>query len=161
MPAFSCKSDGRCGPVLSIYACLQRALSNLIGNATRHAPQRSTIVVKIDQADAEVASTVVNQGNTHSGRASAVSVPPFYRVEAVRTEGSPKSRVGLGDRGCHRPYAQEGEKSRDGAVHRPWCLIDSCFDRTRSEPVEHDQQAFAPMSENGELHRRNGQEKWP
>jgi two-component system heavy metal sensor histidine kinase CusS len=41
---------------------LQRALSNLIGNATRHAHPHSTVVVQIDRLDGEIALRVVNEG---------------------------------------------------------------------------------------------------
>ncbi len=74
---------------------LQRALSNLIGNATRHALPQSTIVVKIDRHNAEVALRVVNQGHTIPGEHLPYLFNRFYRVDAARTEAVRNHGLGL------------------------------------------------------------------
>ena len=74
---------------------LQRALSNLIGNATRHALPQSTIVVKINRHDAEVALRVVNQGNTIPDEHLPYLFNRFYRVDSARTEAVRNHGLGL------------------------------------------------------------------
>lgn len=74
---------------------LQRALSNLIGNATRHALPQSTIVVKINRHDAEVALRVVNQGNTMPDEHLPYLFNRFYRVDSARTEAVRNHGLGL------------------------------------------------------------------
>ena len=74
---------------------LQRALSNLIGNATRHALPQSTIVVKIDRHNAEVALRVVNQGNTIPDEHLPYLFNRFYRVDSARTEAVRNHGLGL------------------------------------------------------------------
>ena len=74
---------------------LQRALSNLSGNATRHALPQSTIVVKINRHDAEVALRVVNQGNTIPDEHLPYLFNRFYRVDSARTEAVRNHGLGL------------------------------------------------------------------
>lgn len=74
---------------------LQRALSNLIGNATRHARPHSTVVVKIERLDNEVALRVVNQGDTIPTEHLPSLFNRFYRVDAARTDGLRNHGLGL------------------------------------------------------------------
>ncbi|AMR80335.1 two-component sensor histidine kinase [Cupriavidus nantongensis] len=74
---------------------LQRALSNLIGNATRHARPQSTIAVKIERLGDEVALRVVNQGHTIPAEHLPNLFNRFYRVDAARTDGLRNHGLGL------------------------------------------------------------------
>ena len=74
---------------------LQRALSNLIGNATRHAHQRSTILVQIDRLDDEVALRVVNQGHTIPTEHLPYLFHRFYRADAARSNAARNHGLGL------------------------------------------------------------------
>ncbi len=74
---------------------LQRALSNLIGNATRHACPHSTVVLKIERLDNEVALRVVNQGDTIPTEHLPSLFNRFYRVDAARTDGLRNHGLGL------------------------------------------------------------------
>ena len=85
---------------------LRRALSNLIGNATRHAEPGTTIDVHVDRraargADPEIVVTVSNVGETVAGEHLARLFDRFYRVDrrggdAVGAEPRRSPRHGLG-----------------------------------------------------------------
>jgi two-component system heavy metal sensor histidine kinase CusS len=74
---------------------LQRALSNLIGNATRHARPQSTVVVKIDRQGNEVALRVVNQGHPIPAEHLPYLFNRFYRVDVARTDAARNHGLGL------------------------------------------------------------------
>ncbi len=74
---------------------LQRALSNLIGNATRHARPQSTVVVKIDRQGKEVALRIVNQGHTIPAEHLPYLFNRFYRVDVARTDAARNHGLGL------------------------------------------------------------------
>lgn len=74
---------------------LQRALSNLIGNATRHAERGSRVTVGIQSREGEVAVRVVNRGTTIAGEHLPRLFDRFYRVDAARTGGDRNHGLGL------------------------------------------------------------------
>ena len=74
---------------------LQRALSNLIGNATRHAERGSRVTVSIQSREGEVAVRVVNRGTTIAGEHLPRLFDRFYRVDAARTGGDRNHGLGL------------------------------------------------------------------
>ena len=74
---------------------LQRALSNLIGNATRHAHPHSTVFVQIDRLDGEIALRVVNEGQTISAEHLPYLFNRFYRVDAARSDAARNHGLGL------------------------------------------------------------------
>ena len=74
---------------------LQRALSNLIGNATRHAHPHSTVVVQIDRLDGEIALRVVNEGQTISAEHLPNLFNRFYRADAARSDAARNHGLGL------------------------------------------------------------------
>lgn len=74
---------------------LQRALSNLIGNATRHAERGSRVTVSIQSRDGDVAVRVVNRGETIASEHLPRLFDRFYRVDAARTGGDRNHGLGL------------------------------------------------------------------
>ena len=74
---------------------LQRALSNLIGNATRHAHPHSTVVVQIDRLDGEIALRVMNEGQTISAEHLPNLFNRFYRADAARSDAARNHGLGL------------------------------------------------------------------
>lgn len=74
---------------------LQRALSNLIGNATRHARPGSCVTVSIDRAAEEVSLRVGNEGDTIAPEHLPKLFDRFYRVDAARTGGARNHGLGL------------------------------------------------------------------
>jgi hypothetical protein len=110
---------------------VKRALSNLLGNATRFAARGSTVQVRIagdttprDASEVEV--VVQNQRSKHRASAAAPSVRPLLprrRVALLRRPGT-APRAGAGDRGCHRPHARRANagpvarRHHRGRIHR-------------------------------------------
>ena len=74
---------------------LQRALSNLIGNATRYALPQSELLVRIERLDGETALCVVNQGCTIATEHLPHLFNRFYRVDAARTGAIRNHGLGL------------------------------------------------------------------
>ncbi|MBY0438164.1 MAG: heavy metal sensor histidine kinase [Burkholderiales bacterium] len=75
---------------------LQRALSNLIGNATRYARRGSVVRVEISRpAPAEVQLRVVNQGVTIAPEHLPRLFDRFFRGESSRSEGRRNHGLGL------------------------------------------------------------------
>ena len=74
---------------------LQRALSNLIGNATRHAEAGSCVSIRIDVCDHGVAIKVVNRGETIPGEHLPALFNRFYRVDPARAGGEHNHGLGL------------------------------------------------------------------
>jgi len=74
---------------------LQRALSNLIDNATRHAHLHSTVFVQIDRLDGEVALRVMNQGHTIAAEHLPHLFNRFYRADAARSDAVRNHGLGL------------------------------------------------------------------
>jgi len=74
---------------------LQRALSNLIGNATRHAERGSRVTVSIQSRDGEVEVRVVNRGETIASEHLPRLFDRFYRVDVARTGGDRNHGLGL------------------------------------------------------------------
>ncbi|KGD49176.1 heavy metal sensor histidine kinase [Burkholderia pseudomallei] len=74
---------------------VQRALSNLLSNAIRHAPDHSTVVVRCEQSEQDVVIAV-----TDTGRGiEAVHLPRifdrFYRVDPSRYDSASGTGLGL------------------------------------------------------------------
>lgn len=75
---------------------LQRALSNLIGNATRYAQRGSTVRVEIDRpASAEVLVRVVNRGLTIAPDDLPRLFDRFYRADPSRSDADRNHGLGL------------------------------------------------------------------
>lgn len=74
---------------------LQRALSNLIGNATRHARRGSSVTIAIERIADEVSLRVVNQGETVAPEHLPRLFDRFYRVDAARAGGQRNHGLGL------------------------------------------------------------------
>ena len=74
---------------------LQRALSNLIGNATRYARPHSTVVVSIHRLNSEVAMQVVNHGHTIPPEHLPYLFNRFYRADAARSDAVRNHGLGL------------------------------------------------------------------
>lgn len=75
---------------------LQRALSNLIGNATRYAQRGSTIRVEIDRpVKGEVRVRVVNRGPTIGPDELPRLFDRFYRVDPSRSDADRNHGLGL------------------------------------------------------------------
>lgn len=75
---------------------LQRALSNLIGNATRYAQRGSTVRVQIARAAGpEVRLLVVNRGNTIAPEDLLRLFDRFYRVDPSRSDADRNHGLGL------------------------------------------------------------------
>ncbi|MCW5660053.1 MAG: heavy metal sensor histidine kinase [Burkholderiaceae bacterium] len=68
-------------------ALLRRALSNLIGNATRYATPGSNVRVEITVPDRHVHIVVVNQGPTIAADQLPRLFDRFFRCDSVRTTG--------------------------------------------------------------------------
>lgn len=77
-------------------ALLRRALSNLIGNATRYATANSTIRVEIGSlSDARVEVMVVNRGPTVAGDQLPRLFDRFFRGDSVRAGAGAHHGLGL------------------------------------------------------------------
>lgn len=74
---------------------LQRALSNLIGNATRHAERGSLVTIRIDARGNEATIRVVNRGETISEEHLPRLFDRFYRVDVARTGADRNHGLGL------------------------------------------------------------------
>lgn len=74
---------------------LQRAISNLISNATRHARPKSTVVIKILRQGDQVTLCVVNQGHTIPIQHIPHLFNRFYRVDVARSEAVRNHGLGL------------------------------------------------------------------
>lgn len=74
---------------------LQRALSNLIGNATRHAQRGSEVVVRIEGSRDEASLSVVNQGATIAPEHLPRLFDRFYRIDASRSGAARNHGLGL------------------------------------------------------------------
>jgi len=86
------EGDARCEVDVRL---LQRALSNLIGNATRHARPDSTVGVRIDTLQDEVALLVINRGETIPAEHLPRLFDRFYRVDAARAGAARHHGLGL------------------------------------------------------------------
>ncbi len=77
-------------------ALLRRALSNLIGNATRYAKPDSTVQVEITELPMRrVRIEVVNQGATIAADQLPRLFDRFFRVDSVRSAGDEHHGLGL------------------------------------------------------------------
>ena len=74
---------------------LQRGLSNLIDNATRHARPHSTVVVEINRLGDEVSLRVVNQGHSIPAEHLPYLFNRFYRVDVARPDAVRNHGLGL------------------------------------------------------------------
>ncbi|QTD44944.1 heavy metal sensor histidine kinase [Ottowia testudinis] len=75
---------------------IKRAVSNLLGNATRYAARNSIIMVKIlQQPDEMLGITTVNQGIRIAPEQLSKIFDRMYRVEASRTESETHHGLGL------------------------------------------------------------------
>ena len=74
---------------------LQRGLSNLISNATRHARSHSTVVVEINRMGDEVSLRVVNQGHSIPAEHLPYLFNRFYRVDVARPDAARNHGLGL------------------------------------------------------------------
>ncbi len=90
----SCRVEGDAD--LAVDARLvQRALSNLLGNATQHARRGTEVVVKIEKDGTLVWLLVVNQGATIPSEHLARVFDRFYRVDASRSGAGRNHGLGL------------------------------------------------------------------
>ena len=90
----SCRVEGDAH--LAVDARLvQRALSNLLGNATQHARRGTEVVVKIEKDGTLVWLLVVNQGATIPSEHLARVFDRFYRVDASRSGAGRNHGLGL------------------------------------------------------------------
>jgi two-component system, OmpR family, heavy metal sensor histidine kinase CusS len=74
---------------------LRRALSNLLSNALRHAPDGSGVAVRIERSASEVVVTVENQGETIAEAHLPHLFERFYRADGARVY-HPAEGAGLG-----------------------------------------------------------------
>ena len=75
---------------------LRRAISNLLGNATRYATPGSTLQVQIERLhNRQVAITVVNQGPTIAPEHLPRLFDRFYRADPARAHGDRNHGLGL------------------------------------------------------------------
>ena len=75
---------------------LRRAVSNLLGNATRYATPGSTVLVQIEHLPNEqVAISVVNQGPTIAPEHLPRLFDSFYRADPARAHGDRNHGLGL------------------------------------------------------------------
>lgn len=75
---------------------LRRAISNLLSNAMRHAPQGGSVAVRVDRADlAQVLLTVSNTGETIAPEHLPRLFDRFFRVDASRKRFSEGAGLGL------------------------------------------------------------------
>lgn len=75
---------------------LKRALSNLLGNATRYASPQSTVRISIDRPDnGSIRLAVINQGQEIAAADLLRLFDRFYRVDAARPHASVNHGLGL------------------------------------------------------------------
>jgi len=75
---------------------LKRALSNLLGNATRYALPQSTVRIRIDRPDnGSISLAVINQGQEIAEADLLRLFDRFYRVDAARPQASVNHGLGL------------------------------------------------------------------
>ena len=75
---------------------LRRAVSNLIGNAARHATPGSTIILRIESDSGHVRLAIENRGSTIAPEALPRIFDRFFRVESSRTQAGASRQYGLG-----------------------------------------------------------------
>lgn len=76
-------------------ALLQRALSNLLANATRHAERGSVVRIEISRTGEEVRLVVVNRGAPIAPEHLPRLFDRFYRVDRSRSEADRSHGLGL------------------------------------------------------------------
>ena len=74
---------------------LQRAMSNLLSNATRYATPHSTIEVSLEPQDQNISLTVTNSGTEISGEQLPLIFNRFHRIAADRGNGDSHHGLGL------------------------------------------------------------------
>ncbi|MDF2179876.1 heavy metal sensor histidine kinase [Aliiglaciecola sp. CAU 1673] len=74
---------------------LQRALSNLLSNAIRHARPNSIVQVELLESDGQVAIVVINQGDVIEKQQLAHLFDRFYQVDPARKRQTEGSGLGL------------------------------------------------------------------
>ncbi|MBC7711074.1 MAG: GHKL domain-containing protein, partial [Rhizobacter sp.] len=74
---------------------VQRAITNLLSNAIRHANKRTVIEVAIEQSPSMVTLTVANVGSNIGSADLKRIFERFYRVDADRSRGSGGTGLGL------------------------------------------------------------------
>lgn len=74
---------------------LQRALSNLLGNATRHATPGSRVLLAIARQDGRTAITVENQGATIAPEHLPRLFDRFFRADPARSQADQHHGLGL------------------------------------------------------------------
>lgn len=75
----------------------KRALSNLLGNATRFAARGSTVLVRIEpEADDEVQVVVQNEGEAIDAQSLPRLFDRFFRIDAARSSAEDCTHHGLG-----------------------------------------------------------------
>ncbi len=74
---------------------VQRAITNLVSNAIRHAQTMTTIVVTIEQSQSSVTLSVANEGSPIANADLPRIFERFYRVDADRSRDSGGTGLGL------------------------------------------------------------------
>ncbi len=76
-------------------ALLQRALSNLLSNATRYAQAHTTVRVEIQELDGQVRLLVINRGSTIAPEHLPRLFDRFYRADPSRSDAVRNHGLGL------------------------------------------------------------------
>jgi two-component system, OmpR family, heavy metal sensor histidine kinase CusS len=87
--------NGAAAPVTGDRLLIQRAITNLLSNAIRHAAQASTIAVDIAARDGRAALAVTNDGEVIAPANLERIFDRFYRVDAGRSRDEGGSGLGL------------------------------------------------------------------
>jgi two-component system, OmpR family, heavy metal sensor histidine kinase CusS len=87
--------SGSAAPVTGDRLLVQRAITNLLSNAVRHAADRSTIVVEIAEHDGRALLAVTNEGEVIAPANLERIFDRFYRVDAARSRDEGGTGLGL------------------------------------------------------------------
>jgi two-component system heavy metal sensor histidine kinase CusS len=86
---------GGARPVQADRLLVQRAITNLLSNAIRHANEGSTITIELATSGEEATLAVVNEGQTIDPTSLPRIFERFYRVDQSRSRGAGGTGLGL------------------------------------------------------------------
>jgi two-component system heavy metal sensor histidine kinase CusS len=91
----SLRVTGDAPPVPADRLLIQRAITNLVSNAIRHAFEHSTVTIEIAAEGSSAALAVTNDGESIASTNLPRIFERFYRVDPARSRGDGGSGLGL------------------------------------------------------------------
>lgn len=82
-------------PVRGVEGSLEQIFLNLLDNASKYSPKGSTIIIKAEEEEGQVACSVIDEGSGIPPEAMPRIFERFYRVDKARTREIPGTGLGL------------------------------------------------------------------